>query len=76
MKTKLYPLDRIFDRTRNKYLSTSIIIERAKKKSENNALMAFEMNTKTDNRNVIEETVKEFLSDNLEFDFEKKDDNL
>jgi DNA-directed RNA polymerase subunit K/omega len=65
MSKKLLPLDRIFDKTGNKYLSTCIIIRRARQLSEKNSIMANEMNIKADNKNVIEATVREFLSDEL-----------
>ncbi|MGM0608594.1 MAG: hypothetical protein ACQESP_09250 [Candidatus Muiribacteriota bacterium] len=66
MKVKLYPLDRIFDKTGNKYISTRIIMDRAIQKSEKNRLLALELNKQPDNRDVIEESVKEFLTDELE----------
>ena len=65
MSRRILPLDRIFDKTGNKYLSTCIIIRRARQLSEKNTIMANEMNIKPDNRNVIETTVREFLSDEL-----------
>ncbi|MFA5480309.1 MAG: hypothetical protein WC002_06080 [Candidatus Muiribacteriota bacterium] len=68
MKMKLYPLDRIFDKTGNKYLSTCIILKRARMKSEKNLLLANELNKQPDNRNVIEDTIKEFLADDLKYE--------
>ncbi|MCK9477689.1 MAG: DNA-directed RNA polymerase subunit omega [Candidatus Muirbacterium halophilum] len=65
MSRKPLPLDRIFDKTGNKYLSTCIIIKRARQLSEKNSLIANDMNIKADNKNVIETTVREFLSDEL-----------
>jgi DNA-directed RNA polymerase subunit K/omega len=65
---KLYPLDRIFDKTGNKYLSTCIILKRARMKSEKNLLLANELNKQPDNRNVIEDTIKEFLADDLKYE--------
>ena len=74
MKKRLIPADRVFDKTGNKYLSACIIMQRARQKSEKNAVFANEMNIRPDNKNVVEETAKEFLSDELDSEFrvEKK----
>ena len=67
MKTRLYPLDKIFDKTSNKYLSVIAISARARQISSRNSMFASEMNKAPDNRFVVEDAVKEFLNDELAF---------